>query len=304
MIVDMTVTYETDDEYADVPDMFRSLRAAAEDSSGFTAQHEQIVTRCLPLADNIAHRYSNRGQDLDDLIQVARLGLLQAVNRFDPQFGSSFTAYAVPTIIGEVRRYFRDRTWPMSVPRRMKDHHTEIAKAIPEMMQHLGRAPSVTELAGFLGVDRDAVIEGIIASDARSLRSLDQPLGHDTTTTAADTVGCEDERLQAVTDRESVRPLVAGLPERERAILLMRFFEGQTQSQIAQRLGLSQMHVSRLLTKTWENCAASSSSRTPSSPSCAEERSAVTTVDVEFACQAATFDSQGADVAPPTATRI
>lgn len=255
----MTVVYEADDttqscdEYADVVDMFCVLRAAAEGSAAFRTQHDRIVARCLPLADHIAYRYRNRGQELDDLIQVARLGLLHAVSRFDPQLGSSFTAFAVPTIIGEVRRYFRDRTWPMSVPRRMKEHHTEIAKAVPELMQLLGRAPTAAELAGFLDLDRDAVAEGIIANDARSLRSLDQPLGHDTTTTAADTVGIEDERLQAVTDRESVLPLVAELPELEQTILLMRFFEGQTQSQIAQRLGLSQMHVSRLLAKTLED---------------------------------------------------
>ncbi len=209
------------------------------------------MTRCLPLADHIAYRYSNRGQDIDDLIQVARLGLVNAVNRFDPQFGSSFTAFAVPTIMGELRRYFRDRTWAMSLPRRMKDLHTETARAIPELTQALGRAPTASEVADWLGISRDEVQDGLVAHDARTLRSLDQPAAHyDNAPTFADTIGVEDDRLQAVTDREALRPLLAELPDRERTILLLRFFESQTQTQIAEHIGISQMHVSRLLQST------------------------------------------------------
>lgn len=260
MDLDMSVTLtpekrDTDaqsrDDYADVPEMFLTLRAADGESADFAAQRDAIVNRCLPLADHIAYRYANRGQDLDDLIQVARLGLLKAVDRFDPRFGSSFTAFAVPTIMGEVRRHFRDRTWAMSVPRRMKELHTETAHAIPALAQVLGRAPTVTELARWLDTSREDVLDGLIADDARTVRSLDQPVGHhDGARTPADTVGAEDDRLQAVTDREALRPLLAELPEREKTILAMRFFESQTQSQIAERLGISQMHVSRLLHAT------------------------------------------------------
>ncbi|WP_422746374.1 SigB/SigF/SigG family RNA polymerase sigma factor [Mycobacterium sp. WMMD1722] len=241
------------DEYGDVAPMISALRELPPDSEDFWSQRERIVERCLPLADHIAYRYSHRGQDVDDLMQVARLGLLNAIARFDPALGSSFAAYAIPTIMGEVRRHFRDQTWAMSVPRRMKDHHVEITRAIPELAQALGRAPTATELGTWLGLSREEVLEGLVAGDVRKVSSLDHAVRpEDNALTLADTLGTEDDRLQAVTDRESLRPLLAALPQRERDILCLRFFESQTQSQIAQRVGLSQMHVSRLLQATLE----------------------------------------------------
>lgn len=242
----------TQDDYADVPDMFRLLHAMAAESHEFSFQRETIVKRCLPLADHIAFRYHRKGENLDDLVQIARVGLMHAVNRYNPDAGTSFLSYAVPTMLGEIRRHFRDNGWAMHVPRRLKDLHVQITRVTPRLTQTLGRAPTATDLAEELGADRQEVVECLVAGDAYSVRSIDSPIAgaDDSTRSLADTIGEVDSDMEHITDRESLRPLLAALPERERAVISMRFFAGMTQTQIAERIGVSQMQVSRILAKT------------------------------------------------------
>ena len=216
-------------EYADVADLFRELLEVPEDSAQFQRQRDRIVERCLPLADHIARRFDGRGEPRDDLVQVARVGLVNAVIRFDVNAGSDFVSFAVPTIMGEVRRHFRDNSWSVKVPRRLKELHLRLGAATADLSQRLGLAPTASELAAELDMDRDEVVEGLVA---------------------ADTLGDVDIGLDQIENREALRPLLAALPERERTVLVLRFFESLTQTQIAERVGISQMHVSRLLAKS------------------------------------------------------
>lgn len=244
----------TQDDYADVPDMFRLLAALTAGTAEHDRQRERIVTRCLPLADHIAYRYHRKGENLDDLVQIARVGLMHAVNRFDPENGANFLSFAVPTMLGEIRRHFRDNGWAMHVPRRLKDLHVQITRATPRLTQSLGRAPSATDLAAELGAARQEVVECLVAGDAYSLRSIDSPISSadETTRSLADTLGEVDTDMEHITDRESLRPLLAALSERERTVISLRFFASMTQTQIAERIGVSQMQVSRILAKTLE----------------------------------------------------
>ncbi|WP_273732720.1 RNA polymerase sigma factor SigF [Mycolicibacterium septicum] len=238
-------------EYADVRDMFRELGGLSEDSSAYERQRERIVERCLPLADHIARRFDGRGEPREDLIQVARVGLVNAVNRFDVDAGSDFVSFAVPTIMGEVRRHFRDNSWSVKVPRRLKELHLRLGAATAELSQRLGRAPTASELAVELEMDREEVIEGLVAGSSYNTLSIDSGGGGDEEAPAiVDTLGDMDEGLDQIDNRETLRPLLAQLPERERTVLVLRFFESMTQTQIAERVGVSQMHVSRLLAKS------------------------------------------------------
>ncbi|TQR82396.1 SigB/SigF/SigG family RNA polymerase sigma factor [Mycobacterium hodleri] len=229
--------------------MFRVLATLDPDTPRWRRQRDRIVVRCLPLATNIARRYRQRGQDDDDLIQVARIGLVNAVDRFDVDRGSNFLAFAVPTILGEVRRHFRDHGWAVRVPRRLKELHLELINARQELYQHLGRAPTATELAEHTGVDRDDIVQATIASNGYSTQST-LSLVTDDDDGLYDRIGDVDTRLDKVLDVTTVRPLLAALPDRERTILVMRFFQDMSQSQIAERIGISQMHVSRLLSSS------------------------------------------------------
>lgn len=210
---------------------------------------DRIVAGHLPIAEHIARRFRNRGQPEDDLRQVAALGLIQAVDRFDPSRGSNFLAFAVPTITGEVRRYFRDSTWSARVPRRVKELHAAITAKSTELSHDLGRAPRPTELADALGVPLAQIQEGLAAANAYQSTSLDELVaaGDTSSTSLGDLLGGDDQRLADVVDRQSVFPALAALPERERTVVVLRFFGNLTQTQIAERVGLSQMHVSRLL---------------------------------------------------------
>jgi RNA polymerase sigma-B factor len=237
-------------EYADVTDMFRELRLLPEASEQYARQRERIVRRCLPLAEHIARRFSGRGESYDDLLQVARLGLMNAVIRFDEEAGSDFTYFAVPTIMGEVRRHFRDNGWAVRVPRRLKELHLRIAAATAQLTQRLGRAPTASELATELGMNREEVVEGLVAGCSYRTLSIDNGNSGDDMPSIADRLGAADPELDHIDNREALRPLLARLPERERTVLALRFFESMTQSQIAERIGVSQMHVSRMLAKT------------------------------------------------------
>ncbi len=237
--------------YDDVAILFERLAAAEEGSDRRAELRSQLISRCIPLADHIARKFSGRGEPFDDLTQVARVGLVHAVDRFDISRGSNFLSFAVPTIMGEVRRYFRDNTWAMRVPRRVKETHLRIGSAIDALSQSLGRSPTAKEIAAELDIDPDEVTQAVIAGNAYQPSSIDAvSVGRDTEASLLDTLGEEESQFDRVEEYVAIRPLLAGLPERERRILTMRFFESMTQTQIAQRMGISQMHVSRILAKT------------------------------------------------------
>jgi RNA polymerase sigma-B factor len=230
--------------------MFRELAELEPDSPEFRRRRDRIVQRCLPLADHIARRFSGRGEARDDLVQVARVGLINAVIRYDVDTGSDFVSFAVPTIMGEVRRHFRDNSWSVKVPRRLKELHLRLGAATAELSQKLGRAPTASELAAELEMDRQEVVEGLVAGSSYNTLSIDSGGGDAKAPAIVDTLGDIDLSLVQIENREALRPLLAALPDRERAVLLLRFSESLTQTQIAERVGISQMHVSRLLAKS------------------------------------------------------
>jgi RNA polymerase sigma-B factor len=248
------MTSESRHEYADVTDMFRHLATLDAQSIQYRRQREAIIERCLPLANHIARRFRDRGEPLEDLVQVARVGLLNAVSRFDADNGAEFLAFAVPTMMGEIRRHFRDHGWSVRVPRRLKELNLQLKKSREALSQQLGRAPTATEIANHLGIDREEVVQAQIASSAYTTLSSDAPVGasddDDDGRSITRTFGDIDTNLEKVLDIETVRPLLAALPEREQTVLRLRFFENMTQTQIAGRLGISQMHVSRLLARS------------------------------------------------------
>jgi len=203
------------------------------------------------LAAGMARRYRGRGEPLDDLTQVATLGLIKAVDGFDADHGAAFTSYAVPTIIGELRRYFRDKGWQIRVPRRIQEIGLELVDAGEVLSQRLGHSPTMQELATYLSATEDQVLEAIDAMHAYRPASLSAPANgsgdRDAGLELADRIGALDHRLELVDDRESLRPLLAALPDRQRRIIALRFYGNLTQAQIAAKIGISQMHVSRLL---------------------------------------------------------
>ncbi len=211
----------------------------------------QLVELHLPLVEYLARRFRNRGEWLDDLTQVATIGLIKSIDRFDLERGVEFSTYATPTIVGEIKRHFRDKGWAVRVPRRLQELKLSLTKAIGELAQREGRAPTVSELAAHLQMSEEEVLEGLESANAYSTVSLDAPdSGDEDAPAVADSLGIVDEALEGVEYRESLKPLLERLPPREKKILLLRFFGNLTQSQIAAELGISQMHVSRLLART------------------------------------------------------
>jgi RNA polymerase sigma-B factor len=212
---------------------------------------DQLVELHLPLVEYLARRFRNRGEWLDDLIQVATIGLIKSIDRFDLERGVEFSTYATPTIVGEIKRHFRDKGWAVRVPRRLQELKLSLTKAISDLAQREGRAPTVSELAAHLQMTEEEVLEGLESANAYSTVSLDAPdSGDEDAPAVADSLGMVDESLEGVEYRESLKPLLEKLPAREKKILLLRFFGNMTQSQIAAELGISQMHVSRLLART------------------------------------------------------
>ncbi|GAA2602390.1 RNA polymerase sigma factor SigF [Streptomyces axinellae] len=209
-----------------------------------------LVRMHLPLVEHLARRFRNRGEPLDDLTQVATIGLIKSVDRFDPERGVEFSTYATPTVVGEIKRHFRDKGWAVRVPRRLQELRLSLTSATAELSQQHGRAPTVHELAQRLSISEEEVLEGLESANAYSTLSLDVPDTDDESPAVADTLGAEDDALEGVEYRESLKPLLEELPPREKKILLLRFFGNMTQSQIAQEVGISQMHVSRLLART------------------------------------------------------
>ncbi|QID38139.1 RNA polymerase sigma factor SigF [Streptomyces albus] len=210
----------------------------------------RLVRMHLPLVEHLARRFRNRGEPLDDLTQVATIGLIKSVDRFDPERGVEFSTYATPTVVGEIKRHFRDKGWAVRVPRRLQELRLSLTSATAELSQQHGRAPTVHELAQRLSISEEEVLEGLESANAYSTLSLDVPDTDDESPAVADTLGAEDDALEGVEYRESLKPLLEELPPREKKILLLRFFGNMTQSQIAQEVGISQMHVSRLLART------------------------------------------------------
>jgi RNA polymerase sigma-B factor len=212
---------------------------------------DELVELHLPLVEYLARRFRNRGEWLDDLTQVATIGLIKSIDRFDLNRGVERSTYATPTIVGEIKRHFRDKGWAVRVPRRLQELQLSLTKAISGLSQREGRAPTVAELASYLKMTEEEVLEGLESANAYSTVSLDAPdSGDDDAPAVSDSLGIVDESLEGVEYRESLKPLLERLPPREKRILLLRFFGNMTQSQIATELGISQMHVSRLLART------------------------------------------------------
>jgi RNA polymerase sigma-B factor len=232
-------------------EMFVELAAMGEDDPRRPRLRDELVEAHLPLVEYLARRFRNRGEPLDDLIQVATIGLIKSVDRFDLERGVEFSTYATPTIVGEIKRHFRDKGWAIRVPRRLQELKLSLTKATSELSQKNGRSPTVAELAAHLQMSEEEILEGLESANAYSAVSLDAPDGGDDDSPAvADSLGIMDESLEGVEYRESLKPLLERLPPREKRILLLRFFGNMTQSQIAAELGISQMHVSRLLART------------------------------------------------------
>ncbi|GAA2293756.1 SigB/SigF/SigG family RNA polymerase sigma factor [Streptomyces atrovirens] len=238
------------DDAPDTAVLFTRL-ASLEDGPERDAVRDELVTAWLPMAHRIAGRFRDRGEAVEDLRQVAALGLVKAIDRFDPSRGA-FESYAVPTITGEVKRHFRDRMWALRVPRRVQELRNKVRVARRELTQNPGSPePSVAAIAAHTGLTEEEVGAGMEALESFSTLSLDAELSSDDDGySLADTLGAADASYDVVVDRESAKEGLRRLPERERAILYMRFFEDMTQSRIADRLGISQMHVSRLISRS------------------------------------------------------
>ncbi|SFF67141.1 RNA polymerase sigma factor SigF [Streptomyces mirabilis] len=237
----------------DAPDTTEAFRRLASLPPG--RQHdtlrEQIVEAWLPMANRLASRFRNRGESLEDLRQVAALGLVKAVDRYDPELGNAFESYAVPTVTGEIKRHFRDHMWTLHVPRRVQDLRNRVRFAVQELSGTIsGRRPTVAEIAEHARMSEEDVRAGLEALESFTALSLDaQVSGSDDGYSLSDALGSADPALDVVIDREAVKPRLRALPERERTILYMRFFGDMTQSRIADELGISQMHVSRLISR-------------------------------------------------------
>ena len=233
--------------------LFARLRDESADQETRDGAREGLVHLHLPLVEHCARRFRNRGEPFEDLVQVGTIGLLKSVDRFDLERGVEFSTYATPTIIGEIKRYFRDKGWAIRVPRRLQELRMQIGSTSAELTQSLGRSPTPRELAEAIGCSVEEILEGLESSNAYSTLSLDAGEGNDEGPgSMLDSIGIEDVNLEHVEVRESLKPLLDGLDPREKRILLLRFFKNMTQSQIADEIGVSQMHVSRLLSRTLE----------------------------------------------------
>lgn len=228
--------------------LFAQFHAPDTDEASREQVREELVAMHLPLVRHIAQRYADRGEPFDDVVQAGTIGLIHAVDRYEPERGAAFSTYAVPTIIGSIRRHFRDSTWSMKVPRRLQELRGRIDAAHDQLAQELGRSPTVAEIARRADLDPQDVLDALELAHARELAPLDPPTSEGSS--IADRIGDVDASLAAVEDRATVERLMNTLPERERAIVAMRFFDGMSQSQIADQVGISQMHVSRLLTQS------------------------------------------------------
>ncbi|WP_043466843.1 RNA polymerase sigma factor SigF [Kitasatospora sp. MBT66] len=231
--------------------LFLRLGALEPGSTEHTYVRDTLIELNLPLVRYASARFRSRNEPMEDIVQVGTIGLIKAIDRFDPERGVEFPTFAMPTVVGEIKRFFRDTSWSVRVPRRLQELRLALTKAGDELAQRLDRSPTVAELAACLGVSEEDVVEGLAVGNAYTASSLDSsPSDEDGEGPLADRLGYEDLALEGVEYRESLKPLLAKLPPRERRIIMLRFFGNLTQSQIGEEIGISQMHVSRLLTKT------------------------------------------------------
>jgi RNA polymerase sigma-B factor len=237
----------------DAPDTTQAFLRLQESPEGHERESllQEIAAAWLPMAHRIAGGYRGRGESLEDLQQVAALGLTKAVHRYDPTLGHAFETYAIPTIKGELRRHFRDYMWAVHVPRRVQELRNRVRHARQELAQEPdGAAPAVARIAAHCGLTEQEVYEGMGAQESFSSLSLDAPASGADGGPLREVLGSQDPSFELVVERESVKPCLQTLSARERRILYLRYFEDMTQSRIAQELGVSQMHVSRLITRT------------------------------------------------------
>ncbi|MEU8921223.1 RNA polymerase sigma factor SigF [Kitasatospora sp. NPDC048545] len=231
--------------------LFLRLAALEPGSDEHTYVRDTLIELNLPLVRYASARFRSRNEPMEDIVQVGTIGLIKAIDRFDPERGVEFPTFAMPTVVGEIKRFFRDTSWSVRVPRRLQELRLALTKAGDELSQRLDRSPTVAELAVCLGVSEEDVVEGLAVGNAYTASSLDSGSGEeDSDGPLADRLGYEDLALEGVEYRESLKPLLAKLPPRERRIIMLRFFGNLTQSQIGEEIGISQMHVSRLLTRT------------------------------------------------------
>ena len=226
------------------------LRAYHE--RGDQSARDKLVEANLPLARAIARRYAGRGEQLDDLVQVASIGLIKAIDRFDLERGVYFRTYAVPTIVGEIKRHFRDRAWAVHVPRRLKELNQMLSSLIQDLSAQLERSPTIAELAEAAGVEEEEVVEALESSRAYTAESLMAPAEEGSDLDRLQTLGVVEEAFERTEDRHLLATGLEALEPRERRIIQLRFQDGLTQTQIANELGISQMHVSRLIRRALE----------------------------------------------------
>jgi RNA polymerase sigma-B factor len=235
----------------EVRELFRAYKEADSEMERALFRGK-LVDQYIGLVEFLARRFRNRGELLEDLVQVGTIGLLKAIDRFELEREVEFSTYATPTIVGEIKRHFRDKGWAVRVPRRLQELHLELTKIISHLGQDLGRSPTVAEIAEAAGTTEEVVLEGMEIAQAYNFTSLDAPLDSEDSESSsfADQIGAEDDQLENLEYRAALAPEMAKLPERERRILYLRFYKGLTQSEIADLMGISQMHVSRLLNRT------------------------------------------------------
>ncbi|MET9365173.1 RNA polymerase sigma factor SigF [Streptomyces sp. NPDC006632] len=231
--------------------LFARLDALEEGTQEHAYVRNTLVELNLALVKFAASRFRSRSEPMEDIIQVGTIGLIKAIDRFEFDRGVEFPTFAMPTIVGEIKRFFRDTSWSVRVPRRLQELRLDLAKAGDELAQQLDRSATVGELAERLGITKEEVVEGMAASNAYTASSLDaQPEEDDSEGALSDRIGYEDHDLEGVEYVESLKPMIASLPARDRKILSLRFVANMTQSEIGEELGISQMHVSRLLSRT------------------------------------------------------
>jgi RNA polymerase sigma-B factor len=231
-------------------ELLQTMAALPAQHPSRAALREQAIEAWLPLAHHLANRYSGRGEPTDDLAQTAAVGLIKAVDKYDPTRGVDFAGYAIPTIIGELKRHFRDRTWDVRVPRRLQELRLSISEANSALLQTLGRSPTVADIAAHLHITEEEVLEGLEGARAYNAVSLSTPTGDgERVTELGDMIGDVDGEFELAELRIALGPALSTLDQREQRILTLRFYGNLTQSQIAEQIGVSQMHVSRLLAR-------------------------------------------------------
>ena len=232
-------------------ELFAVIADGGTSASAREQARAELVSLHQPLVEHCARRFRNRGEPFEDLQQVGAIGLLKAIDRFDGERGVEFSTYATPTILGEIKRHFRDKGWAIRVPRRLQELRLQISAATAELTQTLGRSPTAAELAERMGCSVEEIVEGLESGNAYATLSLDAgDESEDGAASMLDSIGVDDANLAQIDLRESIKPLLERLGHREKRILLLRFFRNMTQSQIAEEIGVSQMHVSRLLSRT------------------------------------------------------